>query len=163
MKIWGFSKLLGFSHYFWVGFCENDFKSSCIASHLHFNYIFMHFRCVITMLNCCVLVGLDWIEPMMYLSLHVTCSCIFHAYVPLILYILIYWCCLVLFCSLFLPLSLFLLLVYSMAPKCKSTPSENPLCSWASTSSSNPTPSHVRFRNNKAQKDFSRRGIHSEC
>ena len=163
MKIWGFSKLLGFSHYFWVGFCENDFKSSCIASHLHFNYIFMHFRCVITMLNCCVLVGLDWIEPMMYLSLHVTCSCIFHTYVPLILYILIYWCCLVLFCSLFLPLSLFLLLVYSMAPKCKSTPSENPLRSWASTSSSNPTPSHVRFRNNKAQKDFSRRGIHSEC
>ena len=159
----GFSKLLGFSHYFWVGFCENDFKSSCIASHLHFNYIFMHFRCVITMLNCCVLVGLDWIEPMMYLSLHVTCSCIFHAYVPLILYILIYWCCLVLFCSLFLPLSLFLLLVYSMAPKCKSTPSENPLYSWASTSSSNPTPSHVRFCNNKAQKDFSRRGIHSEC
>ena len=68
-----------------------------------------------------------------------------------------------LFGAFLLPFSLFLLLVYSMAPKCKSTPSENPLRSWASTSSSNPTPSHVRFRNNKAQKDFSRRGIHSEC
>ena len=50
---------------------------------------FMHFRCVITMLNCCVLVGLDWAEPMMFLSLHVTCSCIFHAYVPSFIFILI--------------------------------------------------------------------------
>ena len=28
-----------------------------------------------------VLVGLDWAEPMMQFTLHVTCSCIFHAYV----------------------------------------------------------------------------------
>ena len=118
------------------------------------------------MLNCCVLVGLDWVEPMMYISSHVTCSCIFLAYVPSILYILIYWCCLVLFC-LSLSLSPLLVLVCSMAPKHKSTPSQNPLCFGASTSSSDLTHSYVRFRDDKAQKDFSenfsRWDIHSEC
>ena len=65
-------------------------------------------------------------------------------------------------------LSLFLALVCSMTPKCKSTPSRNPLHSRASSSSSpsNPTPSHVRFCDDEARKDFSknfsRRGIHSE-
>ena len=53
-----------------------------------------------------------------------------------------------------------------MAPKCKSTSSRNPLCSEASTSSE-PTPSHVWFHDEKAKSDFfenfSRRGIHSEC
>ena len=52
-----------------------------------------------------------------------------------------------------------------MAPKHKSVPSRNPLHSGASTSS-NPTPSHVQFRNEKAKMDFfenfSRRGVHSE-
>ena len=55
-----------------------------------------------------------------------------------------------------------------MAPKRKSIMSQNPLCSRASSSSSpsDPTPSHVRFCNEKAKLDFlenfSRRGIHSE-
>ena len=53
-----------------------------------------------------------------------------------------------------------------MAPKCKSTSSRNPLCSEASTSSE-PTPSHVWFHDEKAKSDFfenfSRRGIHSKC
>ena len=31
--------------------------------------------------NDCVLVGLDWVEPMMQFLLHVTCSCISYAYV----------------------------------------------------------------------------------
>ena len=53
-----------------------SFKSSYIAFHEHFNYIVMHFRCVIYMLSCYVLVGLDWAEPMMFLNLHVICSCI---------------------------------------------------------------------------------------
>ena len=44
------------------------------------------------MLNCCVLLGLDWAEPMMFLSLHVTCSCIFHAYVPSFIFILMLIC-----------------------------------------------------------------------
>ena len=53
-----------------------------------------------------------------------------------------------------------------MAPKRKFTPSKNPLRSGASTSS-DPTPSHIRFGDKDARKafleNFSRRGIHSEC
>ena len=30
----------------------------------------------------CVLVRLEWAEPMMFFLLHVTCSCIFHTYIP---------------------------------------------------------------------------------
>jgi len=68
--------------------------------------------------------------------------------------------------SLSLSLSLFLALVYSMAPKRESTPSQNPLGSGAPTSSSDPTPSHVRLYDDKARKDFtknfSQRDIHLE-
>ena len=42
----------------------------------------------------------------------------------------------------------------SMAPKRKSTLSQNPLCSRTSSSSSDPTPSHIRFRDEDARKDF---------
>ena len=55
--------------------------------------------------------------------------------------------------SLSLPLFLFTLVV-SMAPKRKSTPSQNPLCSGA-PSSSDPTPSHLRFHDEDARKDSS--------
>ena len=58
------------------------------------------------------------------------------------------------------------MLVVSMAPKRKSTLTRNPLRSDAS-SSSNPSPSNVQFRDDDAFKAFSenfcRRGIHSEC
>ena len=118
----------------------------------------MHFTCVFTLLQWCVLVGLVWAKPMMFLSLHVTCSCIFHTYVFV----------LVLFCV-FLSLSpsLFLLVSCSIAPKRKSTPSQNPLHSGASFSSpSDSTPSHVQFYDDNARKDFSenisRWGIHLE-
>ena len=88
-----------------------------------------------------------------------------HAYIPLSFYILIY-CLVGAFLIVSLSLSLFLALVCFMAPKRKSTLSQNPLCSRASTSSSNPTPSHVRFCNDKTQKDFSKNfsrwGIHSK-
>ena len=57
------------------------------------------------MLKWCVLVGLDWVEPMMFLLLHVTCSCIFHAYIHLFSIFLIF-ILLVLFCF-SLSLSLF--------------------------------------------------------
>ena len=66
-------------------------------------------------------------------------------------------------------LFLFLSVSYFMAPKRKSTSSQNPLRSGASSSSSpsDSTPFHVRFHDDKARKDFSknfsRRGIHSEC
>ena len=66
--------------------------------------------------------------------------------------------------SLFLPLFLFTLVV-SMASKRKSTPTWNPFRSGAS-SSSDPSPSNVWFRDDDAFKafseNFSRRGIHSE-
>ena len=65
---------------------------------------------------------------------------------------------------LFLPLFLFTLVV-SMAPKRKSTPARNPLRSGPS-SSSNPSPSNVQFRDDDAFKafleNFSRQGIHSD-
>ena len=52
-----------------------------------------------------------------------------------------------------------------MAPKCKSTPSQNPL-RFGASSSSDPTPSSILFRDEDARKDFSenfsRRGVHSE-
>ena len=120
----------------------------------------MLFRCVLTMLKWCVLVGLDWAKPMMFLLLHVTCSCIPFFYLSDIK-------CVGTF--LFLSLSLSLSVSCSMAPKWKSTLSQNPLCSEVSSSSlsADTTPSHVQFCDDKAYKDFSenfsRRDIHLEC
>ena len=90
---------------------------------------------------------------MMFLLLHITCSCIFHAYVPSSLYILILICVgAFTFVSLSLSLS-FYALACSMAPKRKSAQSQSPLCSGASSSDS--TPSYVKFHDDKARKDFS--------
>ena len=66
----------------------------------------------------------------------------------------------------FLSLPFFLFtLVMSMAPKRKSTLARNPFHSGVS-SSSDPTPSNIRFRDEDACKafseNFSRRGVHSE-
>ena len=117
------------------------------------------------MLSVCVLIDLDWAEPMMQFLLHVTCSCISHTYVLLFNILDIFetaWDFLIVILS--LPLYQFTLVV-SMAPKRKSTSARNPLRSGAS-SSSDPTLSHIRFRNDDAFKafleNFSRRGIHSE-
>ena len=102
----------------------------------------------------------------MHFVMHVTCSCISHAYIPSFQYIWYYWCCLRLFwlSFFFLPLFLFTLVV-SVAPKCKSIPTWNPLHSGAS-SSSDPSPSNVRFCDDDAfkafLKNFSRWGIHSD-
>ena len=118
----------------------------------------MHYRCVFIMLKACVLVGLDWAKPMMFLLLHVTCSCIFHAYIPLILSILILICVGTFFVSLCLSLSFFLSLrlACSMAPKRKFTPSQNALHSEAASSSpfADSTPFHVRFHDEKACTEF---------
>ena len=114
----------------------------------------------------CVLVGLEWIEPMMQCLLHVTCSCISHAYVLYFSIDLLYLKCFgtFLIVSLSLPLFLFTLVVF-MAPKHKSTPSRNLLRSRTS-SSFDPTPSHLQFRDDDAHKafseNFSRCGIHSK-
>ena len=70
------------------------------------------------------------------------------------------------FDCLFLSLSFLFTLVISMAPKRKSALSQNPLRSRTSSSSSDPTPSHIRFHDEDARKDFSekfsQRGVHSE-
>ena len=55
-----------------------------------FSQCFMHYRCVLSMLKLCVLVGLDWAMPMRFLLLNVICSFIFHAYVPLFSILLIF-------------------------------------------------------------------------
>ena len=104
-----------------------------------------------------VLFELDWVEPMMHFSLHVTCSCIVHAYIPF-LYLFLGTLCDGASLSLSLSNSL------RMAPKRKTTTSWNPLRSEAS--SSDPTPLHVWFHDEKACLDFSENfskcGVHSE-
>ena len=68
-------------------------------------------------------------------------------------------------CFFLSPLYLLVMLVVSMAHKCKSTPARNPLHSNASTSSDH-APLSLRFHNDDAHKafmeNFSRQGIHSE-
>ena len=100
----------------------------------------------------------------MHFLLHVTCSCISHAYVLLFNILDIFETAWDFFDCHSLPFCQFTLVV-SMAPKRKSTPAQNPLHSGAS-SSSDPFPSTVWFRDNDAFKafteNFSRQGIHSE-
>ena len=118
----------------------------------------MHFRCVFTLLLCCVLVGLDWAEPMMHLYLHVTCSCIFmHTYLQVSIFVILYLVGAFLIVSLSLSLSLSISYVSRiMTPKRKSTPSRNPFCFGVSSfsSPSDPTPSHVQFCDEKAKSNF---------
>ena len=116
----------------------------------------------------CVLVGLDWAEPMMQFTLHVTCSCISHAYVlhfNILAIFELFWSFSDCLFSISLPLFL-LTLIMSIAPKHKSTPARNPFHSKAS-SSFDSTPISLWFHHDDAHKafseNFSRRSIHSEC
>ena len=111
-----------------------------------------------------VLIGLDWVEPMIQFFLHITCTCIFHACVPFLFYLLVLCfdgAFLLVSFSLSLSLSFSLSDSLHMAPKRKSAPSLR-----FKASSSDPTPLHVRFHDEKARQDFSenfsKRGIHSE-
>ena len=61
---------------FGIGFKDLILKTSCIASHLDYNYIFMHLDVCYICATDCVLVELDWAKLMMQLPLHVKCSCI---------------------------------------------------------------------------------------
>ena len=151
-----------------MGFVKMMFKTSCIASHLHYNNIFMHYRCVLYLLQCCVLIGLDWTEPTFFF-----CMSYVHAFSCICTFNFIYFDIFVAwYVSDYLPLFLFFSPSYIccvMAPKRKSTPSQNHFRSGASSSSapSDPTPSHVWFRVEKAKSDFfenfSRRDINLEC
>ena len=115
---------------------------------------------------CAGRIWLAWAHDVFTIASHMLMH--FHAYVLYILYIHIYWIVLGLFWLSLSPSPPPLSLVYVscvMALKCKSTSSQNPLRSGASTSS-NPTPSFIRFHDDKTQQDFSenfsRRGIHLE-
>ena len=114
------------------------------------------------MLKTCVLLELDWVDPMMQFLfarhnlMHI--SCIHTSY-------FLSFGTLYNGAFLFPSLSLSLSDRLHMAPKRKSTPSWNPLRSG--TSFSNPTPLHVQFRDEKTRKDFSKNfskhGVHSKC
>ena len=101
-----------------------------------------------------VLIGLDWAKPMMQFILHVTCSCISHAYVLLFNILDIFETAWDFSDCHSFSLSLLFTLVVSMTPKRKSTPAWNPLRSSASFLS-DPTISHIRFRDDNAFKAFS--------
>ena len=105
----------------------------------------------------------DWVEPMMpfllarHMFMHSSCIRTLFSFLSLVRY------CDYVFLSLSLSLSLSDRL--QMAPKCKSIPSWNPLHSR--TSSSDSTPLHILFHDEKAHKEFlenfSNCGIHLEC
>ena len=81
-NFWGFWKFLGvFQNWWifvkflgWVFFKWSYMLMHCIT--FAFSQCFMHYRCVFSMLKPCVLVGLDWVKPMMIFLLHVTWPCI---------------------------------------------------------------------------------------
>ena len=101
-NFWGFWKLMNILWNFWVRCYVFEAKCSCIASHLHFHNVSYIYMCDYMLKNC-VLLGLDWVEPMMHLILHVTCSCTFHAFIPFLFYLFVLYV-MVLFCF-FLSLS----------------------------------------------------------
>ena len=123
-----------------------------------FSQCFMHLDVCLYVENY-VLIGLDCVEPMMQFPLARHMFMHF-SYICTLSFLLLVLCCDCVFLFLFLSLSDRL----CMAPKCKSTPSRNPLRSGTSSSA---TPLHVRFRDEKAHKEFSenffKRGVHSEC
>ena len=93
---------------FWDGFCVNDCKSSCIASHLHYNNVSCILDVCLLCCNDCVLLGLDWADPMIFFFVcisHVHAFSCIRTFKFLYYYILSCWCffdC--------LPLSFFLFL-----------------------------------------------------
>ena len=124
----------------------------------------MHDSCVFTLLNwlCASRIELGWAHAVFTITYRMLMH--FHAYILYILYILIYWLYWCFSVCLFLSLSL-VYISCVMAPKRKSTPSQNPFHFEASTSS-DPSPLHVRFHDEKAKsnffENFFRRGIHSK-
>ena len=116
--------------------------------------------CVICL--CAGRIGLGWAHDAFcfacHMFMHFPCIRTLFSY---IWYIWIAWD--FFYCSsLLLPLNLFTLVV-SMAPKRKSTPAQN-LLHCSASSSTDPSPSTVRFRDDIAfkafSKNFSRQGIH---
>ena len=109
----------------------------------------------------CVLVGLDWVEPMMFFLFFYFFYCMSHvqAFPCIRTLFSIYFDIFELlgtFLSVSLSLSFLFTLVVSMALKRKSASSRNPLHSRAS-SLSDPTPSSIQFHDKDAQKHLSKK------
>ena len=89
-KFWGFSKLMKVLYNFWVGCYLNEFKTSCIASIVHYNNV----SCILDVCLLCTMLcggrfGLGWAhDEFIFFACHMFMYS--HAYVPSILYILIY-------------------------------------------------------------------------
>ena len=136
-----------------------------LKSHaLHHISIITVLSCILDVCNwlCAGRIGLGWAYDAISFAYHIFMHspCIRTLFSIYLLYLNCFGTFLIV--SLSLPLFLFTL-VMSIAPKRKSVPSQNPLHSKAS-SSSDPTPSHIRFCDKDAWKDFSknfsRRGVH---
>ena len=138
-----------------------------LKSHaLHHISIITVLSCILDMCNwlCVSRIGLGWAHDAISFACHM------FMHFPCIRTPFQYTCYIWIFFGVFLivsfslPLFLFTLVV-SIAPKRKSTPSRNPL-RFGISSSSDPTPSHLRFRDDDAHKafleKFSRHDIHSE-
>ena len=101
-----------------------------------------------------MLVGLDWVEPMMFLYCmsHVH-TFLMHTY-SLFNILAIFELFGAFLIVSFFPLSILFTLVVFMTPKRKSTPAQNPLHSSAS-SSSDSAPLSLQFRDDDAYKAYS--------
>ena len=139
-----------------------------LKSHaLHHINIRTVLSCILDVCNwlCASRIGLGWAHDAISFAYHMFMHspCIRTLFSIYLLYLNCFGSFLIVFLS--LPIFLFTLVVF-MAPKRKSAPSQNPLRSRAS-SSSDSTPSHIRFRDEDAQKDFSKnfsqQGVHSKC
>ena len=85
---------------------------------MHYHNIFMHYRYVLYLLQCCVLVGLDWTKPIMQLYLHVHAFSCIRTFKFLFFYISCCWYffyCLLLFLSFFLSFSLTLVALWHLS------------------------------------------------
>ena len=98
---------------FWVGCYLNEFKTSCIASHMHYNNVSCILDvCLLYALLCAGRFGLGWAHDEFIFACHMFMHS--HAYVPSIVYILIYQLLgTFLIVSLYFFLSLLLMLVAS--------------------------------------------------
>ena len=161
-RFWVYLKFLGFSKidvYFvkflgWVLCFWCNMIMHCIQ--FAFSQCFMYLNvCLYAWKLCADSFGLGWTHDAIMFSTSNLYAFFMHTYPIFSLFLVL--CCdgVFLFVSLSISLSLSLSLSDSlcMAPKHKSTLSRNPLHSG--TSSSNPTPLHIQFRDKKAHKDFS--------
>ena len=124
---------------------------------LHPICIFTMFHAFTCVFICCMLIGLDWVEPMMQIFFFFCTSHVHAHFMHMYSFFFFFG---VLYCDgafLFLFVSLSLSNSLRMAPKHKSAPSRNPLRFEAS--SSNPTLLHIWFCDKKAHRTSRRTSL----